>query len=155
RIDDVLALRDYALLVRWTNFGTDRTSGGAYERHFLWLGVSGTDGLLTRIELFDADRDDQALARFDVLTSAPPAPSTGAAARASGRRRRLQPNAATAHVARVDAAVAARDADALPALYADQTEVVHHPSGAVYGRDGVLASWRAVMRVPDATSRHE
>src|SRR5215475_2468922 len=109
RIDDVLALRSDALLLRWTNVGIDRVGGGAYERPFLWLGVSGADGLLTRIELFDADRADQALARFDALTSAPSAPSAGAAARAAGGRRRVQANAATAHVARVDPALAARD----------------------------------------------
>ena len=45
RIDDVLGLRPDALLVRWTNSGTDRASGGAYERHFLQLWVFGADGL--------------------------------------------------------------------------------------------------------------
>jgi class 3 adenylate cyclase len=155
RIDDVLALRSEALLVRWTNAGIDRVGGGVYERPFLWLGVFGAEGLLTRIELFDADRADQALARFDVLTSAQSAPSAGTAARAADGRRGVRPNAATTHVARVDAAIAARDADALPALLTDQTETIYHPSGAVYGRDGLLASWRAIMRGSDATLRHE
>jgi hypothetical protein len=39
-------------------------------------------------------------------------------------RRRVRPNAATAHAARADAMIAARDADALPALFADEVEVV-------------------------------
>ena len=37
----------------------------------LW--VFGADGLVTRIEQFDADRDAEALARFDELTAEPPA----------------------------------------------------------------------------------
>src|SRR5262249_30998941 len=92
RIDDILALRSDALLARWTNVGIDRAGGGAYERPFLWLGVFGAGGLLTRIELFDADRVDQALARFDELTSAPSTPAAGAAARAAGGPRRVRPN---------------------------------------------------------------
>jgi hypothetical protein len=71
RRDDILALRSDALLLRWTNFGTDRASGGTYERHLLWLGVFGVDGLLTRVELFEGDRDSEALARFDELTAGP------------------------------------------------------------------------------------
>ena len=58
--------------MRWTNFGTERAGGGAYEQHFLMLLVFGADGLLTRNELFDVDRDDEALARFDELTAEPP-----------------------------------------------------------------------------------
>src|SRR5262249_18177127 len=155
RVDDVLALRSDALLARWTNAGIDRAGGGPSERPFLWLGVFGADGLLTRIELFDADRDDQALARFDVLTSAPSTPSAGAAARAAGRRRRVRANAATAHCARLDAAIAARDADALAALLTDRTEIIYHPSGAVYGRDGLLRSGRPFVPAPASTSRTE
>jgi len=69
--DEVLGLQADALLVRRTNSGTDRAGGGAYERVFLVLFVFGTDGLLTRIEYFDTDREDQALARFDELTAEP------------------------------------------------------------------------------------
>ena len=77
RFEDVLGLRSDALLLRWTNFGTERAGGGSYERQFLWLGVFGTDGLLTRLELFEGDRDAEALARFDELAAAAaPARST-------------------------------------------------------------------------------
>src|SRR5207244_5672301 len=53
-------------------------------------------------------------------------------------RRRVQANAASAHAAHVDAAIAARDADALPTLFADVVEAVHHPTGAEHGREGLL-----------------
>jgi hypothetical protein len=69
REDDVLALRHDALLVRCTHCGTDRASGGPYERpHLMLLGLGG-DGLVTRFEWFDLDRDAEALARFDALAA--------------------------------------------------------------------------------------
>src|SRR5262245_58860241 len=64
RVHDVLGLRPDALLVRQTTFGTDRAGGGAYERHFLSLWTFGPSGLLTRLEWFSPDREDEALARF-------------------------------------------------------------------------------------------
>ena len=70
RTDDVFGLRADALLVRRTHLGTARASGGAYERLLLLLCVFGADGLVTRIEYFDVDRDAEALARFDELTAA-------------------------------------------------------------------------------------
>src|SRR5207247_1709862 len=71
RLDDILALRSDALLVRWTHFGTDRASGGAFERHLCHLWVLGADGLVARWEQFDGEREDEALSRFDELTAAP------------------------------------------------------------------------------------
>src|SRR5262249_18655338 len=115
---------------------------------------SGGDRLVSRGALLDGARDDQALARFDELTGGPAVPA--APSHVTGKRaRRIRPNAVTANQARTDAAIAARDADALPALISDDTEILYHPTGAVYGRDGLLASWRAIMRVPDYTFRHE
>jgi hypothetical protein len=70
RIDDVLGVRSDALLARWTNFGTDCAGGGTFERPFIMLRVFGRDGLATRGEQVDADREAEALARFDVLTLA-------------------------------------------------------------------------------------
>src|SRR5262249_2359903 len=49
RTDDVLALRPDALLVRRSNLGTVRASGGAYERAFLVIWAFGADGLLTHL----------------------------------------------------------------------------------------------------------
>src|SRR5439155_18245840 len=89
REDNILDLRSDALLMRRTHLGTARAGGGAYERPFLWLGVFGSDGLLTRNEIFDADRDAEALARFDQLTAGPPATAriTNAATRSWDRFR--------------------------------------------------------------------
>src|SRR5262249_47988620 len=68
--DDLLGLRADALLVRGTHSGTDRASGGAYERQFLMLLAFAPDGLVARQEYFDADRTAEALARFDALAGA-------------------------------------------------------------------------------------
>jgi hypothetical protein len=76
RIDAILDLRSDALLVHRTSFGTIRTGGGAFERQYLALWIFGIDGLVTRHELFDADRDAEALARFDELVGSPVKGST-------------------------------------------------------------------------------
>src|SRR5262249_7965876 len=82
RFNDVLGLRPDALLCRLTFFGTDRAGGGAWEIQTLEILVFGADGLLTRIEVFDPDREAEALARFDALVpsraEAPTAASSGA-----------------------------------------------------------------------------
>src|SRR5206468_9662234 len=157
RDDDVLALQPDALLVRRTQFGTARAGGGAYERLFLLLHVFGADGLVARLEFFDSDCEDEALARFDELTVAPTgARLTGAPLRAAEKReRRVRPNAATANAARLDAAIAVRDADALPTLTADVCEVVDHTTGATYGRQGSLTTWRTLLSARDPTWRQE
>jgi class 3 adenylate cyclase len=147
RIEGIQELRSDALLLRWTNFGTLRAGGGAYERPFLWLAISGAAGLLTRIELFDPDREAEALARFDHLTREP-SPARPA-------RRPVRANAATVFTARLDAALAARDAGALPPLLTDRSEVIHHPTGTTYDGSGSLAAWRSLLRAPDLTHRHE
>ena len=68
----------------------------------------------------------------------------------------MRPNAATANTARLDAAIAARDADALPPLVAESVEVVDHTTGgATYDGQGLLAHWRALLRARDPTYRHE
>ena len=149
RIDDVLDLRSDAFLVRWTNLGTARAGGGAFERRYLRLFVFGSDGLATRMEWFDADRDAEALARFDELTAA-------AGAQRASDPRRVRPNAATANAARVDAAIAARDAGALAALFADDVRVGGSPDRRrMDDRRGVLASWRSLLRArgPDVPAR--
>ena len=75
RIDDILALRPDARVIRWTNLGTDR-HGGAFERRLCQLFVFGGDGLVTRWEQFDAEQDTEALARFDEIGTGAPATST-------------------------------------------------------------------------------
>jgi hypothetical protein len=95
RVHDVLALRSDAPLLRVTTLGTERTGGGAWERPVLVLLLCGRDGLVTHFELFDPDREAEALARFDELTAErvpPRSPSSGSSpvaseSRYSGRRR--------------------------------------------------------------------
>src|SRR5262249_27598687 len=139
RIEDVLALEPAAYLIRATYAGTNLASGGAYENHLLALFVLGADGLLERAEAFEGDAEADALARFDELT-AEAARFAGEPSRAAERgERRVRANAATANAVRTDAAIAARDADALPTLCADSSEVVDHVRGVTYDRRGLLA----------------
>src|SRR5262249_44645010 len=113
RVDDVLGLRPDACLLRVTNFGTDRTSGGAFERPGHLMSVFDAAGLVTHWAFFDPVHAAEALARFDELTAGPAgARFADAPSRAAERRaRRVHANAATASAARIDAGIAARDAD--------------------------------------------
>jgi hypothetical protein len=146
RIDDIIALGDDAFLVRITNFGTSGLGGGAYERPFLIIWAFGADGLVTHSEQLDLYREEDALARFDELAAPDPQPKAV---------RRVRPNAATAHAAGVAAAIAAGDADILPTLVADGVEVVDHTTGAILDRDGVLFSYRSLLKARDPRFRHE
>src|SRR5262249_26534187 len=112
RVEDVLALRSNARLLRATNFGTERVGGGSYERQLPSLVVCGTEGLVSHMEYFGVSDEAEALARFDELVTEPGAMRPV--------QRRVRPNAATAHAARVDTAIAARDADALSAVFAPE-----------------------------------
>src|SRR5262249_31751073 len=49
-------------------------------------------------------------------------------------RRRVRANAATAIAARMDAALAARDAEAFAGVYADDVEYLDHTTGTAWGR---------------------
>ncbi len=142
RFDDVLELRPGAFLIAMTNLGTDRTTGGAFERQMLRLVVFGSDGLVVRSELFDADREDEALTRFDELVATP------------RPRRRVRPNAATAHAARLDAAVAARDAGALSALFSDGSKGMDHITDTAWEEQGISA-WRSLALAQSPSCRHE
>src|SRR5262249_46955870 len=70
-------------------------------------------------------------------------------------RRRVSTNMASAFVARLDAALAARDPDAIPSLLADDMEVVTRPTGRVIDRHGMLTTWRMLLRGEAPTCRHE
>jgi hypothetical protein len=96
--------------MRWTNSGTDRVGGGSYERPFLMLIVFGADGLVTRLEWFDPDREAEALARFDELTAERPGP-------------RIE-NAATRAVDQLQEAWAARDWGRLELFHAAELRAV-------------------------------
>lgn len=71
RYDDVLAAAPHALLVHQTFFGTDRATEGFFDHPLIALIAFGADGLLTRVELWEADRDAEALARFAALRARP------------------------------------------------------------------------------------
>src|SRR5262249_10183859 len=153
--DDVLGLRSDALLVHLMNTGTQRSGGGDYERPFLILWAFGPDGLVARIEQFDAERDGEALARFDELTGETPPPRLASPPTVEQRHRRVRANAATANAARIDAAIADRDLDALAGLVSDALDVVDQPTGTTIGRQGILFSFRAAFRARTLTYRHE
>jgi hypothetical protein len=67
--------------------------------------------------------------------------------------RRVRGNGATAQAARVDAAIAARDADALPTLFAADLRVVDHATGVDFDREGVLVTWRVLLRAGSSAGR--
>ena len=146
-----------AFVVRLTNVGTDRASGGSFERPWIQLTVFGDDGLVARIESFDAEREDDALERFDQLSAEPlrARVAAGSSRPAEKRERRVQPNAATANAARADAAIADRDVDAFLARWGENCEVIDHPTGTAYGREGLRATWRSLFRVRDLTYLNE
>ena len=139
RVDELLALRSDGLVASRTIRGTDRASGGVFEREHVELWCFGSDGLLTHLEHFDCAAARAALARFEELAAV----SSPAAAR------RLRPNAATANAARADAAILARDVDAIRTVFAEHAEIVHHPTGAVYDEQGSLSNWRSLFQASD------
>ena len=157
RFDDILALRPDAYLVRQTNFGTDRTSGGIFERPFLLLWIAGADGLIERMEQFDADQIEAAFARWDELTAAPSAStrSTGAPVPPPLHRAAIA-NDATAFGTRVDEAAAAADCEGLDALYAERVEIRDHKTGRTFSREERLSGFRSLFaEARDPVSRHE
>ena len=142
---EILRVEARASLVRRTHAGMDRASGGSYERSFIMLLVCGVDGLLGRMEWFDADREAEALARFDGLI---------AESRATVLRG-VRPNAATANGANMDEAVAARDLDGFFALFADDARGVHNPTGAVYAEREARQAHEIILRAHDLVFAHE
>jgi len=148
RVDDVLCLEPGAILLRWTTSGIDRRSGGTFESPFLLLWVFGSDGRIIHDETFDVERDGEALARYDELIR-------GVAPTRPVARRRVCPNAASELVARFEQAFAVSDEDALAELFTSSLEVLDHPNGASYGRDGHLDSIRRLRQARDPLMRFE
>jgi len=146
RAVDVLALEADAFLLRYVGSGTERVGGLDYERTQLELMVFGADGLLTRWERFDVEHAAAALARFDELA---------ASDHAAPLRRRVRMNAATTCLARLNAAVSARNPDALGTLFAEKLETVHHALGATFDRDEVLQRFRMLFGAERLQEIHE
>src|SRR5262249_891491 len=130
RTEDILALTPESCLVRWESSAIDRATGGGAEQTYLMLAVFGPDGLMAHHEWFAPGHEDEALARFDELVTEP--------AVVRPVQRRVRANAATARAARLDAAIAARDADALAAVFAPEGEGVDHTTGITADRHAVL-----------------
>jgi hypothetical protein len=145
--EDVLALRADSLLARWSHRGVAREGGGSYERVYLLLWTLGADGLVTHWELFDPDREAEALVRFDQLVAE--------AAPRSQPTRRVRANAATAQLARFDAARAERNAGALPMLLSEDYQLVEHTTGASWGRSAQLHALARQFQDPHLASQRE
>jgi hypothetical protein len=144
RDHEILALASDAFLVRRTWPGHVLASGGTFENHSLALIVFGGDGLTTHAEWFDLEREAEALARFDELTATrQPAP------------RRARANAATASATRLEAVLAARDADAIADFFSDDFEGLDHTTGASYDRAGAIVTTRGSLAHRGMTLRHE
>src|SRR4029450_9897656 len=106
---------------------------GPIARAFLLIDTFGPDGRVTHTDGFDADRHAEALARFDEL-AAPPLK-----ARATGRR--VPRNDATLYMARLEAAVAARDLQAVGSLLGAM-QAVDHTASRRYDTGEFLAVFR-------------
>ncbi len=142
RVDDVLGLRPDALLGHWTMTGTDRASGGTFERSFCLTLTFGADGLLTRSEQTDVARAGEALARFDASAGSP-----GHVAR------RVRPNPASQVQARLAALFAARDTAALEPFFGSLSEAVDHATGTVIDAGGMVVAWRALFEAQEPSLR--
>jgi hypothetical protein len=134
---DVLALTNDALLMRWLTSGVDAESGGELEWAFLRLFVFDDDGQVARYELFDDEREAEALARFEKLVGS----QTRTPVRCEARR-----NVAIRSLEQFATILNERDRDALVSLFDETLHVVHHPTGATYGRREMLGVWRSAMK---------
>jgi class 3 adenylate cyclase/ketosteroid isomerase-like protein len=70
--DEILAVEPNGALLRIRNAGTDRATGGSFERHMLRLFISSAGGT-THVEQFDLEAEREAVARFRELTGGGPA----------------------------------------------------------------------------------
>ncbi|TMA78596.1 MAG: DUF4440 domain-containing protein, partial [Deltaproteobacteria bacterium] len=156
RVVEILEAGPSTLLLRWTIVGTDRDSGGRFDIPTVQLFAWNTAGLLARWEIFDVTRESDAFARFDELATAPqPARVSATAPSGATPRRRVRPNAASALIERVDAAIAARDADAIGRALADLRETDHR-LGTEVGAEGPTHWFQTlVAKAKDLTFTHE
>ncbi|HVN86363.1 MAG TPA: adenylate/guanylate cyclase domain-containing protein, partial [Candidatus Binatia bacterium] len=153
RPQDVLALTHDALLLRWLSSGVGRESGGAFEWAFLRLFIFDPDGRVARYELFDADCEAEALARFDEIVG--PGPLSAGAELKPLIRRRGRANAATRGIERFQSVIAARDGAALAEVFDESLHVLHHPTRATYGSREMLTQCRSMMKADRLDFRSE
>src|SRR5262249_7672372 len=144
-LDDALGVHSDAILLRWTNTGTQRATGGPFERRMDILTQLDVDGRLIRWEQFDVEQENEAPARCDELAAAPaPRPA-----------RRVPENAATAYLARVHAAFAADDLGALSSMIADGLAGIDHTTGSTFDAQGLIATFRSMMAARDSVRTRE
>ena len=99
----------------------------------------------------DAGRHRGPRQRVDALA---PSPVDGLGT-VPATRRPVRANAATRYYERFDAVMAARDRDRLGALFSEALEVVHHPTGATYGRREMITTWRSMFKAKRMVRRHD
>ena len=87
-------------------------------------------------------------------TPAPEPRAAVSAAAESGRPRRVRANAATAHSLALTAVMSERDERRLPALFNEQVEVTHHPTGVVFGPEASLQRFRATLHAEGLVFAH-
>ncbi len=99
----------------------------------------------------EPENDRPPLPRRDHREVAPPdGPPPGPhLAKEGNPSRRVQPNAATAMLARLHAHLAARNFDAVTELSREDMQSIGHPSGSSYGREAIVASLRLLFRSRD------
>ena len=129
KIDDVLGFSDRTALAEWVARGvTD--AGGPFELPILWLFQYDDDGRIRQADWYSPEQADEALARFDEITAAPPS------------LRRIRPNLVSRAVERgpLDETHIAQWGERL----ADNVVSVDHRLQVTLDRDGVIDSWRAM-----------
>ena len=141
---EVLALAPTAQVTRASLTGVDRATGGTFDDHCVQLMQHAADGRIARVEWYDVDDIEPALARFDVLT----APDVLVL-------RRVMPNAATANEDARREAFARRDLTAIEQLAAADIVFVNHATGRQYGLAGALAFSRSMFAATDSRFSNE
>ncbi len=145
RAEDVLRILPNALLFHYSDSGTDKRSGGEFERHSWELWVFSDEGFLCHWERFEPEQRDQALARFEELTA-----GSQPTEKSEARLREVTPNAASQALKAASAAGNTRNWTALRALARDDYVEAHHPTAATYGPDDMVKSIERLFRSENA-----
>ncbi len=166
RAEDVLRILPNALLFHYSDSGTDKRSGGEFERHSWELWVFSDEGFLCHWERFEPEQRDQALARFAELIAGADAEVQAESILSSDRPQLAKPearasaalgkwattppaNAATEHATRAEAAARSGDFTAMRELFTDDYRELDHPNGATLDADGIVASTQRLFRAQD------